>query len=261
MNEISRAARKALLNLAYETQSPHVGSSLSMIDIVSAVLTYSTNRLETHATKDDIILSKGHAAAGFYSVLYAMKLITLEQFNSYYKNGSDFYGHISHKSTEWSALSTGSLGHGLPFAVGLSLANRILGDHETDSIVIMSDGECDEGSIWESALIANHNKLHKLKIVIDRNRLQSIKGTEETLELEPFRQKWESFGWNVLVVDGHSHSELSLALNSKSTEPTCIIAETTKGKGVTFMENEILWHYKAPNQSEFSLADSELDRN
>jgi len=258
MNINSVNARENLLGLIYRTQAPHIASSLSMIDFLTATLERSVSRLKQSGVQDDIVLSKGHAAAGFYAVLRTLNLISEEEFDSYYADGSDFYGHISHKSTNWSALSTGSLGHGLPFAVGLSLGNRIDSRHNQESIVIMSDGECDEGSVWEAALIASHHKLGNLKVLIDRNKLQSLTDTESTLALEPLKEKWESFGWNVTVINGHSHIEISDALSLKSEKPNCIIADTVKGKGVSFMENEVLWHYRAPNLDEFLAAKDEL---
>lgn len=258
MNEISKSARKSLLGLVYENQAPHLASSLSIIEIVTAIISRSIKRQAELNVKDDFVLSKGHATAGFYSVLHALGILDSEKYSSFYVNGSDYYGHVSHKSSEWSSLSTGSLGHGLPFSIGLSLANSLAGETQTNSICLMSDGECDEGSVWESALIASHHGLRNLKVVIDRNRLQSLKNTEDTLTLEPLSQKWESFGWKVIKVNGHSISEITDALDFLSDKPTCIIAETTKGKGISFMENDVRWHYRAPDSTEVKMALEEL---
>ena len=154
-------------------------------------------------------------------------------------------------------LSTGSLGHGLPYGLGKALSrtiNRVSGR----VFVVMSDGECDEGTTWESALIANHHRLKNLCVVIDRNGIQSLKETESTLKLEPFAAKWRSFGWNVIEVNGHHYREIAKALICKSDAPLVVIAKTTKGKGVKFMEDSVLWHYKSPNLEELELAKREV---
>lgn len=260
MIDYALKARRNLLELVHKNQAPHIGSSLSMIDFLTAVIERSVQRSTVLNFQDDLVLSKGHAAAGFYSTLRAFELISAEEFESFYKDGSDFYGHISHKSTKWSSLTTGSLGHGMPFSIGLALANRTQGRFLQESIVIMSDGECDEGSNWESALIASHHKLNKLKIIIDRNMLQSLTLTELTLSLEPLLEKWKSFGWEALSIDGHSKSQIVEALNIESDKPLCIIANTIKGHGVTFMESDIRWHYRAPDDAEYFAAREELDK-
>jgi transketolase len=251
MTETARLARKLLLGLLQKTQAPHLGSSLSMIDILDAIILRTLNKNEAGLSKDNIVISKGHAAAGLYSTLYAHDQLTEEQFNSFYDDGSDFYGHVSHKATSWVSLTTGSLGHGLPFSIGLALSDRYKGDDIRESIVLMSDGECDEGSIWESALIAAHHNLKNLVVIIDRNGLQSLTTTEKTLALEPLDKKWQSFGWDVTIVDGHSNRAVIDALNSTRSKPLCVIANTTKGKGVSFMENQVVWHYRPPNQDDY----------
>lgn len=259
MTETARLARKLLLGLLQKTQAPHIGSSLSMIDILDAIILRTLNRNAAGLAKDNIVISKGHAAAGLYSTLYAHGQLTEEQFNSFYDDGSDFYGHVSHKATSWVSLTTGSLGHGLPFSIGLALSDRYKGDETRESIVIMSDGECDEGSIWESALIAAHHELKSVVVIIDRNGLQSLTTTEKTLALEPLDKKWQSFGWDVTIVDGHSNYAVIDALNSKRSKPLCIIANTTKGKGISFMENQVVWHYRPPSQEDYLNALVELD--
>jgi transketolase len=259
MTETARLARKLLLGLLQKTQAPHLGSSLSMIDILDAIILRTLNKNEAGLSKDNIVISKGHAAAGLYSTLYAHGQLTEEQFNSFYDDGSDFYGHVSHKATSWVSLTTGSLGHGLPFSIGLALSDRYKGDDTRESIVLMSDGECDEGSIWESALIAAHHNLKNLVVIIDRNGLQSLTTTEKTLALEPLDKKWQSFGWDVTIVDGHSYRAVIDALNSKRSKPLCVIANTTKGKGVSFMENQVVWHYRPPDQEDYLNALAELD--
>jgi transketolase len=157
-------------------------------------------------------------------------------------------------------LSTGSLGHGLPFSVGRALAKKRLGI-EGQSFVVLSDGECDEGSNWEAALLASHLKLNNISVVIDRNSLQSLKSTEETVRLEPLAEKWVAFNWDVAIIDGHSHSELKNAIFRTSNKPMLTIAKTIKGRGVSFMENRIEWHYKSPNDQELAQALDELGKS
>jgi transketolase len=177
----------------------------------------------------------------------------------YCQNGAVLGGHVTYGGVPGVELSTGSLGHGLPYGIGIAIARKRSG-FQGRIFVVLSDGECDEGTTWESAMIANHHGLDNLIVIVDRNRLQSLTSTEDTLTLEPFGKKWESFGWTVAEVDGHNHVAIQECL-AKSTRPLCIIAETIKGKGVDFMENSVLWHYKFPNQFELSEALSQLSKN
>ena len=185
----------------------------------------------------------------------------VEKLKTHYQNGSDLSGHVSHKGIPGVELSTGSLGHGLPVAAGMALSAKIdCRDHRV--FALMSDGECDEGSNWEAILFSSHHKLDNLVAIIDRNRLQSINSTEETLALEPFVDKWRAFGWDVVEVDGHDHYELFKVCTkreSASGKPLCVIANTTKGKGVSFMEDQVLWHYRSPQGDEYDAAILELE--
>ena len=213
--------------------------------------------------RDRFILSKGHAGAGVYAALAESGFMSVEKLKTHYQDGSDLSGHVSHKGIPGVEFSTGSLGHGLPVASGMALAASINKDKHR-IFVLMSDGECDEGSNWEAILFASHHKLNNLVAIIDRNRLQSIRSTEETLTLEPFFDKWKSFGWEVVEVDGHNHEEISNACGRSRTsqnKPLCIIANTTKGKKVSFMENNVLWHYRSPQGDEYKAAIEELEKN
>lgn len=255
--ELAKNSRLLTLELITSSKSSHIGSSFSVIDILAVL--YS-RKLNENRKGDTVIFSKGHAAAGFYSILANLKLIDKSLLLSYCKDGSLFGGHVTHTATSEVKFSTGSLGHGLPFATGIAYSNKI--DNLDKKIyVLISDGECDEGTTWESALFASHHSLSNLCLIIDRNNLQSLKTTEETLKLEPFSLKWEAFGWQVNQVDGHSHENLKAILNKldyASGKPQVIIANTIKGKGVSFMENKISWHYKTPTQDEFNIAKSEI---
>jgi len=177
--------------------------------------------------------------------------------DTHYQNGSVLSGHVSHKGVPGVEFSTGSLGHGLPISVGIALSDINIEQYKV--VCLLGDGECNEGSIWESALLASHHNLSNLTVIIDANKFQSIKTTNETLNLEPFAQKWSAFGWEVHEVDGHNIDELRSALSMKNDcKPKCIIANTIKGKGVSFMENNILWHYRSAQDDEFKNAMNEL---
>jgi transketolase len=240
------AKSRALIAITLsKSQSSHIGSAYSVIDILSALYSnYSSEEFQNFEVR--VLLSKGHAAIAQYAALIAANLVNVDLENVYCKNGSEYYGHVNHATSPLIPLSTGSLGHGLPFAVGISIGQLKNQNEYQRVFVIISDGECDEGTTWECALIANQFKLKNLCVVIDRNRLQSLASTEETLALEPLREKWESFGWEVRSVDGHNHYDILNSIRT-SEKPLCIIAHTTKGKGVDFMENSVDWHYKYPD--------------
>jgi transketolase len=253
-------ARRSILEMTSRANASHVGSCLSVVDILSVLYSGSANLnpdSEADLTGDVLILSKGHAAAALYSVLAIQGFIPREWLEGYCKNGAELGGHVTSKGIPAIELSTGSLGHGLPYAVGIAVGKKMLGSSDR-CFVVMSDGECDEGTTWEAALLANHHKLNNLCVVIDRNRLQSLTNTEDTLSLEPFGQKWASFGWEVREVDGHNYEELATAF-APSNAPVCIIASTVKGQGVSFMENSVLWHYRAPNLEELHAALAEIN--
>jgi transketolase len=257
--------RKHVLMMTSLGGSSHIGSIFSVCDILAvlygSVLNYRPNEPQW-IDRDRFILSKGHAGAGVYASLAESGFIPLEKLKTHYQDGSDLSGHVSHKGIPGVELSTGSLGHGLPVAAGMALAAKI-NKNEHNIFVLMSDGECDEGSNWEAILFAAHHNLNNLVAIIDRNMLQSIKTTEETLSLEPFVDKWKAFGWEVVEINGHNHKQIfEECVNRNLTEkPLCIIANTIKGKGVSFMENQTLWHYRSPQGQEYDRALEELRGN
>jgi transketolase len=262
--ELARRVRLHALNMTSHGGSSHIGSIFSIVDIV-AVLYGRIAQLDPanprHPKRDRIVLSKGHAGAAIYAVLAELGFFPLEQLATHYQDGSKLSGHISHKGVPGVELSTGSLGHGLPVAVGMAYAAKLRGDNYR-VFAIMSDGECDEGSNWEAILFAAHHRLSNLVAIIDYNKLQSLASVEETLRLEPLAEKWTSFGWTVQEIDGHDHGVLETALNAIPRElnkPRCIIAHTIKGKGVSFMENSVLWHYRTARGEEFAAARAELN--
>jgi transketolase len=254
--EVALLAKASALQMTFASKASHIGSSLSMIDILSVISTgveLATNR----KLGNELIISKGHAAAGAYAVLAHSGYIPLDLLETYSMDGSLLGGHVTSTYVPVINLSTGSLGHGLPFSVGRALAKKRLGI-EGQSFVILSDGECDVGSNWEAALLASHLELENLSVVIDRNFLQSLKSTEDTVRLEPLAEKWLAFNWDIVVVDGHSHVELHEAIFRKSSRPKLTIANTVKGHGVSFMENSVPWHYKSPNAEELASALNEI---
>lgn len=242
--------------------SSHIASILSVADILavlySDVLNYDASDPKNDK-RDRVILSKGHAGAAMYAALAEAGFFDKEMLKTHTQNGSILSGHVSHKGVPGVEFSTGSLGHGLSVAAGMAMAAKK--DEKSHRVfVILGDGECDEGSVWEAALFANQFKLSNLVAIIDYNKMQSLDFCENTLALEPFADKWKSFGWNVINIDGHNHAELKSALLSVSTDkPTVVIANTIKGKGISFMENNILWHYRAPRGEEYDAAVKELE--
>jgi len=243
----SLKVRKSILKIANSSQCSHIGSNLSIVDILTTLyIKLLKNK------KNYFILSKGHACLALYCVLKEMRFITEKTLNSFGKNDSILMSHASHK-VPGIELSTGSLGHGLPVATGVALADKI-NKIKKKTFVLLSDGELDEGSNWESLLFSSHHKLNNLVIIIDYNKLQSIDFVKNTLNLEPLKQKFQSFGCKVVSVDGHNFKQLEKVLSSSSTKPLVIIANTIKGKGVSFMENSVLWHYKSLNSEDYQKA-------
>ncbi len=265
--ELARRIRRHAVEMTHLGNSSHVGSVMSMADII-AVLYGRVMRFDPEqprwADRDRFILSKGHAGAGIYAALAESGFFSTEKLRSHYQDGSDLSGHVSHKGIPGVEFSTGSLGHGLPVACGMAKAAMIDGcAHRV--FCVLSDGECDEGSNWEAALFAPHHRLANLVVVIDYNKIQSLASVAETLALEPFADKWRNFGWDVVEVDGHDHAQLEAALRVRenvnaNAGPRCVIANTTKGKGVSFMEGSVLWHYRSPQGEEYASACAELGR-
>jgi transketolase len=256
--ELANKARISTLKMSHKAKVAHVGSSLSVIEIAVQLFSQIDKTCIGDKNQDVVLVSKGHAAAGIYAVLAALDLIPESYIELYCANGAPLGGHVTSSNVPVLELSTGSLGHALPFGVGRALAKKKK-QHNGTIYVILSDGECDEGSNWEAALLASHLNLSNLVVVVDRNRLQSLKGTEETVKLEPLKNKWEAFGWNAYEINGHNFKDLStIVKKSDFLNPRVYIAETEKGHGVTFMRNSIAWHYKSPDNNELKNALEEL---
>jgi len=244
--ELARRIRIHAVKMVNKGGSSHIGSVLSMVDILAVlygnIMNYKAKEPKWSG-RDRFILSKGHAGAGVYAVLAECGFFDVKELDKHYKNGSIFSGHVSHKGIPGVEFSTGALGHGLPVAAGIALRAKL-----------------DEGSNWEAFMFSAHRTLNNLCVIIDRNNLQSMDTTENTLALEPLAEKIKSFGWHVQELDGHSHVALEDALIKSYKKPLCIIANTVKGKGVSYMENSIEWHYKTPKDSQFEQAISELEK-
>lgn len=261
---LGRRIRVHALRMTSRGGSSHVGAVFSMADII-AVLYGGVMQLNPASSRDPmrdrLVLSKGHAGAGIYAALAERGFIPREQLETHYQDGSKLSGHVSHKGIPGVELSTGSLGHGLGVAAGMALGGKLDGQaHRV--FCVMSDGECDEGSVWEAVLFAAHHRLSRLTAVIDYNKIQSLAPVPETIALEPFADKWRAFGWRVLETPGHSHAALHEVLSAAPDaegKPTVVIAHTTKGKGVSFMENSVLWHYRTARGAEFDAALAELE--
>ncbi|MEX2301492.1 MAG: transketolase [Bryobacterales bacterium] len=271
--ELAREIRAAVVSMTHRAGCSHAGSSLSAADILAVL--YSGILDVTPATvdsprRDRFILSKGHACAALYAALAGRGFFPKKLLDEFYQDGSPLMGHATHKGVPGIEVSAGSLGHGLSIGCGLALAAK------RDAMayrvfVLLSDGECDEGSVWEAALFAAHHALDNLIAIVDYNKIQSLGTVDEVLRLEPFAEKWRAFGWSVTEVDGHNLGALGEVLDAvdgcrriveaaapEAGKPACVVAHTVKGKGVSFMENALLWHYRAPDAAELNRALSEI---
>jgi transketolase len=261
--EVANKVRKHSVNMVHRGKSSHIGAALSMVDILAVLyadfLNVSPENIND-PNRDYFILSKGHGGASLYATLAETGFFPVEELVNHYQNGSQFSGHVSHKGIPGVEFSTGSLGHGLPVATGLALASKI-DKRDNKVVVLVGDGELMEGSNWEALLFAAHHKLDNLIVIVDRNRLQSFKDTEETVALEPLGKKFYAFGADCVEVNGHDHEALHYAFSSTiEGKPTVIIANTIKGKGVSYMENKVIWHYKFPDEEQLKTAYDDIER-
>ncbi len=258
--------RRNGLEMSHISRGSHIGSVFSVAEIIAVLYSSVLNvdpREPKKPDRDRLILSKGHAGSAVYAALAETGFFPVEQLKTHYANGSILSGHVSHKGVPGVEVSTGALGHGLGIGAGMALGAKMDGARWY-TYVVLGDGECDEGSVWEAALQAAQYKLDRLIAVVDYNHMQSLATVDETLRLEPFEQKWKDFGWNAESVNGHDTDALLAAFarakeNAGSRKPYVILAHTVKGKGVSFMENNILWHYRTPQGEEYDAALKELE--
>lgn len=263
--EFAKKLRIHALKMTNKGGSSHIGSIFSIAEII-AVLYNDVLKIDPKNPKwenrDRFILSKGHAGAIVYAALAEKKFFSIELLKTHYQDGSKLSGHISHYLPGVD-VSTGSLGHGLSLAVGMAKAGIMKGK-KYRVFCVLSDGECDEGSTWEAALFAGHHALDNLTVIVDYNKMQAMGYTKDILNLEPFTDKWKSFGFSALEADGHNTYELKQVLSNiplTPNKPSVVISHTIKGKGVSFMENNLLWHYRCPKGEEFTKAMEELEGN
>lgn len=258
------SVRKDILEMIYRAKTGHIGGDFSVAEILTTLYFRHMNispETVNDPNRDRFIMSKGHSVEALYSVLARRGFFPKEDLLTYSTFGTKYIGHPNNK-VNGIEMNTGSLGHGLPVAVGMALAGRLDG-RTYRTYVVMGDGELAEGSVWEGFMSASHYHLNNLIAIIDRNRLQISGSTEVVMHHENLEQRICSFGWNVIQAEGNSIASLDRALESAKTfkaSPTCIIANTTKGCGVSFMENQAGWHHRIPTKEEYELAKQELTK-
>jgi transketolase len=261
--DLARTIRFRIIRTSYLSGTPHLGSCLSCVDLL--VYLYwnelRINPLEPKAEdRDRFILSKGHAAPALFQVLAERGFFPVSDLENYGADGGIFGEHPpTPEHLGGIEAATGSLGHGMPMGLGMALASRIKNQY-FNVFAILGDGECNEGTIWEAAMLASAQKVENLKIAIDYNKWQATGRSNEILDLSPLSDKWRAFGWEVREIDGHDFSQIRKAYFEPVTDgrPLAIIANTIKGKGVSFMQDDNNWHYRIPNQKELMLAANEL---
>ena len=254
--KIARKVRRDILKISHQAKYTHIGSCLSIVDIL---VTIYISLFKNKSKKNfEFILSKGHAGLALYCILYNLKVISKKILYSYGLNNTLLMQHVSHKVPQVK-VSTGSLGHGLPIGAGIALSSQ-LKNAKKKIFILISDGELNEGSTWEALMFASHHNLNNLVVIVDYNKIQSLDLVEKTLKIEPLSNKFKSFGCDVKIIEGHNFSKILSVLKFRNkTGPLIIIANTIKGKGVSFMENKVSWHYKSPNDVELFKALKELD--
>lgn len=261
--DLANRIRRRAIKMIHRAKTSHVGSVFSAVDVLAYlyenVLQVDPDRPDWRE-RDRFILSKGHASAGLYALLAERGFFPDSWLDEFCMDGGRLAGHVTHHGVPGIEFSTGSLGHGLALACGTALVGKREG-RSFRVFTMLSDGECDEGSTWEAALFAPFHRLDNLVTIVDYNKIQSLGSVKEVLDLDSLAEKWKAFGWSVREIDGHDFVQIASAFSTVPAEvnrPTCIIAHTIKGKGVTFMENKLLWHYRAPDENEYRLALAEL---
>lgn len=269
MNDVAEFARQVRIDVAKmtnRTRDSHIGGGYSAIDIMSVlykrVLNINSSNLHDPG-RNVFILSKGHIAASYYAVLAHMGIIPMEDLKKHVSNGENYPGHTRRYVTPGVEMSAGSLGHGPSVGAGMAYAKRLKG-LAGNVYVLMGDGECNEGSVWEAAMLAAKFHLSNLVYIIDRNRLQSYGSDVEVMDMGDMKAKFDAFGCNAIEIDGHNYDQIYRALMTacgrNQSKPTVIIADTIKGKGVSFMENRLEWHFKSPNDEQLATALEELSK-
>lgn len=260
LRSAARNIRRSALSMIVRAGQGHPGGDLSSADILAAlyfgILRHNPARPDD-PSRDRFVMSKGHCTGAFYSVLAHAGFFPDSELATYLQPLSRLNGHPNRQYLPGVETNTGPLGHGLPVAVGIAIAGK-LDKSDFRVFVLTGDGELQEGSCWEAAMTAGHRQLDNLTVIVDRNRLQQGTTTEDTVSLEPLADRWRAFGFHVQEIDGHDVEQIVSALEHRHPGPTCIIANTIKGKGVSFMENKASWHHGCPSPAEFAQAMSEL---
>jgi transketolase len=263
VQSLAQHIRADAVRMVHRAKASHIGTCFSMADLL-AVLYGAVLRIDPARPdwedRDRVVVSKGHGAAAIYAVLAETGFFPTQWLETYCSDGTRLAGHVTHHGVPGVEFSSGSLGHGLSLACGVALAGKRDG-RPYRAFALLSDGECDEGSIWEAALFAPHHCLDNVVVIVDYNKIQSFGTVKEVLDLEPFAAKWRAFGWSVREVDGHDHRQIYDALAKPPWEvgrPSVLIAHTVKGKGVSFMEDKLEWHYRSPDAGLLGQALNEL---
>lgn len=263
LEELARKCRVEIVKMVHRAQAGHPGGSLSEIDLISALYANYMRIKPDEPNWDDrdrFILSKGHASPGMYAILAEMGFISKEDLKSYRVLGGVCQGHVDMKWCPGVDFSAGSLGMGLSYGMGCSIAARLEGS-ERNIFVMLGDGEIQEGSVWEAAMAAKHHELGNLKVILDRNRIQNDDFCESQMRMFDIPAKWQSFGWEVMEIDGHDTEDIVKGLDflvNTNDNPAILIAHTIKGKGVSYMEDNPAFHGAAPNDEQFQIAMEEL---
>jgi len=261
--KIAREIRKDILDMVYRAKAPHIGSSFSIVEMLVALyfrcLAVSPENAQAE-NRDIFILSKGHGCPALYAALARRGFFHPQVLERFGINGGTLELHPTRDPAKGIEVSTGSLGHGLSIGAGMALAARRC-QSSRRVFCLLSDGETNEGSVWEAAMFSAHHRLDNLISIVDYNKIQALGKTEEVINMEPLAAKWRSFGWETVEIDGHDFGQIVTALENvpfRTGKPGVIIAHTTKGKGISFMENDILWHYRCPDEAEYRRALEEL---
>ncbi len=266
LEERAAELRKMIFKMAYRGGTGHLASALSIVEVFTVLYFGGILNIRPQEPRweqrDKVILSKGHASLALYSTLAMAGFFAPEKLQTFCQPGSEFGGEPRMGHIPGVEATTGSLGHGLSFGTGIAMAHQMNGD-PNHTYVILGDGECQEGSVWEAVISAAHHKLHNLTVILDNNRLQAMGKLEDILAINRMRECWEDFGWKTDTVDGHNIPMLlqcfAAARQDPSEKPCLIIANTTKGKGISFMENVPIWHYRMPNDQELEIVLKDLN--
>lgn len=253
--------RQTIIKMVHKANVSHIGAALSVVDILYTLYFKVANITPQNINdknRDIIILSKGHASAALYSVLYHKGFLSKDLLDNYSIDGGSLPCHIDKEKSPFFEVSAGSLGHGASLGTGFALAKK-MNNNSGRVFVICGDGECNEGSVWEALMFVSSNKLNNYVFIVDYNKFQGFGVTNEVINQQNLAQRLESFGFEIYYVDGNNIEQLEKVLTKKSDKPVAIIADTVKGKGVSFMENRLEWHYKSPNDEQLEIALQEIE--